>query len=554
MASNVWISGERHTITALLEARLSADPDGEYLDVCGTKLTARQVERTANRLANALAAFGAVQGERVATLIENSPAALLSWWGAVRGGAIAVPINTAFKGEYLRHQLHDSGCRALVVQRDLLERATAVVGGLEQLEHLVVVDDGSDGVTDDEPLELGSITGAVAHRWTDLLEAEETAPGVTIRPSDLGTFVYTGGTTGLSKGCMLSHAYHEALASQIGICWRRTSDDVVWTPLPLFHFNALTTAVLGALVYGGRAAIDKRFSVSSFWPEMNRTGATVTSTLGTMAYLLAHDHDRPEMPRSGAPEANTTLRLIGAAPLPVEVDSVLRSRFGVDTFSGAYGVTEASLVSWQPHGIENKPNAAGIINDEYFDVRIFDDEDNELPPGTEGEIVLRPKRPHCMFEGYWGRPDVTVATSRNWWYHTGDIGRVDAEGYLFFVDRKADYLRRRGENISSFEVERVLMGHGALADVAVHAVPSPLTEDDLKVTATVKDGASITEEELFRWCIDQLPYFALPRYIELRDALPRSPVGRVLKRELRAEGVTMATWDAEQSGITYERR
>jgi carnitine-CoA ligase len=294
--------------------------------------------------------------------------------------------------------------------------------------------------------------------------------------------------------------------------------------------------------------------VSGFWPEMNRTGATVTSTLGTMAYLLAHDADRPEMPGSGAAEANTTLRLMGAAPLPVEVDSIIRTRFGVETFSGAYGTTEASLVSWQPPGVRNKPNAAGVINDEFFDVRIFDDDDVELPPGTEGEIVLRPRRPHTMFEGYWGRPGATVDASRNWWYHTGDIGRVDDEGFLFFVDRKADYLRRRGENISSFEVERILMGHGALADVAVHAVPSELTEDDLKITATLADGADLTEEALFRWCIDELPYFALPRYIEFRAELPRSPVGRVLKRELRAEGPTGATWDAEAAGIRYDRR
>ena len=156
-------------------------------------------------------------------------------------------------------------------------------------------------------------------------------------------------------------------------------------------------------------------------------------------------------------------------------------------------------------GVRNRPNAAGVVNDEYFDVRIFDDDDNELPAGTDGEIVVRPKRPHVMFEGYWGRPEATVETSRNWWYHTGDIGRIDDDGFLYFVDRKADYLRRRGENISSFEVESVLMAHGALADVAVHAVPSQLTEDDLKVTATVKEGAAVTEEELFRWCIDQLP-------------------------------------------------
>jgi crotonobetaine/carnitine-CoA ligase len=542
VTADVWISGDQQTVNGLLDRRLADDPHGEYLDVCGTKLSAAEVASAANRLANALADMGVRPGDRVATLVENSAEALLAWWGIVRGGAVAVPINTAYKGGYLRHQLTDSGSRVLVVEASLAERVARISQDAPALDHVVVI-----GAAAEPP-------GVTVHTWDDALGSDDAEPGVTVRPADLATFIYTGGTTGPSKGCMLSHNYHEVLARQIGICWRRTADDVVWTPLPLFHFNAITTAVLGPLVYGGRAAIYRRFSVSNFWPEMNRVGATVTSTLGTMAYLLAHDVDRPEMPRSGAPEANTSLRLIGAAPLPVEVDSILRQRFGIETFSGAYGTTEASLVSWQPPGVRNKPNGAGVVNDEYFDVRIFDDDDNELPRDTDGEIVLRPKRPHTMFEGYWGRPEATVDASRNWWYHTGDIGRVDDEGFLFFVDRKADYLRRRGENISSFEVERVLMGHGALADVAVHAVPSEVTEDDLKITATLVDGASLTEEDLFRWCIDQLPYFALPRYIEFRDELPRSPVGRVLKRELREEGANAITWDAEAAGITYERR
>ncbi|HLM63263.1 MAG TPA: AMP-binding protein [Acidimicrobiales bacterium] len=541
MPDSVWIDGDRSTVVALLQRRLANDPDGGYLDVCGTAVTAAEVAGTAHGLAGALAALGVGPGDRVATLLENSVEAVLAWWGIVTRGAVAVPVNTAYKGEYLRHQLADSGAMVLIVAADLAERAERVVDRLDGLAHVVIV--GGDA----------SVAGTTTHRWADLLAEGADAPQVTVRPSDLATFVYTGGTTGPSKGCMLSHNYHEALARQIGICWGRTADDVVWTPLPLFHFNAIVTAVLGPLVYGGRAAIDRRFSVSGFWPEMNRTGATVTSTLGTMAYLLAHDVDRPEMPRSGAPAANTSLRLIGAAPLPVEVEDVLRTRFGVDTFSGAYGVTEASLISWQPPGVRNRPNAAGLVNDEFFDVRIVDDDDRERPRGTDGEIVVRPKRPHVMFEGYWGRPEATVAASRNWWYHTGDVGRVDDDGFLYFVDRKADYLRRRGENISSFEVERILMGHGALADVAVHAVPSDLTEDDLKVTATLVEGATVTEEELFRWCIDELPYFALPRYVEFRAELPRSPVGRVLKRELRAEGPG-AAWDAEDSGIAYDRR
>ncbi|HWD53318.1 MAG TPA: AMP-binding protein [Acidimicrobiales bacterium] len=553
MTDHVWKSDAQSTIPSLFEARLAEDPDREYLDVCGTKLTASRVVRNGRRLATALDELGSAQHDRIATLLENSPEAVEAWAGIVLGGRIAVPINTAYKGSYLRHQLADCGAKVVVAAASLAHRLVEVVGQLPDLDHVFVLDDAPEG-SPTGPGDLPDLGRVAVHRWTDLLGVEDREPNLVIRPSDLATFIYTGGTTGPSKGCMLTHNYHEALARQIGICWQRTAEDVVWTPLPLYHFNALTTVVVGTLLYGGRGAIYRKFSVSNFWSEMNRVGATITSTLGTMAYLLAHDPDRPEMPRSGQPEANQTLRLLGAAPMPVEVDEVIRERFGVETFSGAYGVTEASLVSWQPPGVSNKPNAAGRINDEYFDVRIFDDDDAELPRGADGEVVVRPKRPHVMFEGYWGRPEVTVETSRNWWYHTGDIGRIDDDGYLFFVDRKADYLRRRGENISSYEVESVLMSHGALADVAVHAVPSQLTEDDLKVTATLKQGAELQPEELFDWCVERLPYFVLPRYVEFRPELPRSPVGRVLKRELRDQGVTPTTWDADAAGVTYEKR
>jgi crotonobetaine/carnitine-CoA ligase len=541
MSDDVWRSGAQHTVTELLLARLDSDPDSEYLDVSGTKLTARAVADSASRLAATLCTLGVKPGDRVATLLENSPEMLLAWWGTVWAGAVSVPVNTAYKGEYLRHQLGDSGARVLIVAADLIDRVGAISANLPQLEHVICLGGAQ------------TLSGVTSHVWEDTLAAAP-IPVVEVRPSALATFVYTGGTTGLSKGCMLTHNYHAALAEQIGYCWERTADDVIWTPLPLFHFNALVTAVVGTLIFGGRGAIYRRFSVSNFWPEMNRTGATVTSTLGTMAYLLAHDVDNPAMPKSGAPEANTSLRLMGAAPLPPEIDDILHERFAIDTFSGAYGVTEASIMSWQPPGVRNKPRAAGVINSEYFDVRIFDDDDNELPRETQGEIVVRPKRPHVMFEGYWGNPDATVETSRNWWYHTGDIGKIDDEDYLFFIDRKADYLRRRGENIASFEVERILMGHGGLADVAVHAVASEMSEDDLKVTATRIEGSTLTEAELFLWCVDQLPYFALPRYIEFRAELPRSPVGRVLKRELRAEGATPDTWDLDKSGITYDKK
>ncbi len=542
-SGDVWKPAEQHTVPELLLTRCEAEPDSRYIDVVGAAFTAGEVADLAGRLAAAFTGLGLQRGDRVASVVENSPEAMLLWWGITWSGGVSVPINTAYKGDYLIHQLVDCGASIVIVQADLAERVQAIAGSVASAYAM-----SSSSATGP-----GDFGAAAIHSWDDLLTAAPVGPADVV-PSDLATFVYTGGTTGPSKGCMLAHNYHEVLARQIGYCWGRTSADIVWTPLPLFHFNAIVTAVLGPLVFGGSSAISGRFSVSNFWSEMNRTGATITSTLGTMAYLFANDSDRPEMPKSGAPEANRSLRLLGAAPLPDSIDRIIKDRFGIDTFSGAYGLTEASLVSWSPPGTVNKPNAAGVINTEYFDVRIFDDNDAELPRNTDGEIVLRPKRAHSMYEGYWGRPEATVEASRNLWFHTGDIGRIDDDDFLFFVDRKADYLRRRGENISSFDVERILMRFDGLADVVVHAVPSEFGEDDLKVTATLKEGAAVDEADLFRYCVAELPYFALPRYIEFRAELPRSPVGRVLKRVLRDEGRTATTWCVDDSGITFEKR
>jgi crotonobetaine/carnitine-CoA ligase len=240
--------------------------------------------------------------------------------------------------------------------------------------------------------------------------------------------------------------------------------------------------------------------------------------------------------------------------MPPDTDAAWGQRFGCKTFSAGYGLTEASLISMLDAGEPNKPGAAGKPNLHDFDVRIVDDDDVPVATGEAGEIVCRPNGPNLMFAGYWNRPDATVEATRNLWFHTGDLGRIDDNGYLFFVDRKKDALRRRGENISSFEMEKTLYGHSALRDVAVHAVPSELGEDDVKITVVLQDDAQLTEEELCRWMAERVPYFAIPRYVEFRDDLPRNPVGRVLKYQLREEGVTPTTWDREAAGVTFERR
>ena len=539
-----WADAGRHTLPGLLDERLGTDPDGPFLDCCGTMYTAGGIEDAANRVAGALAALGVGHGSTVATICENSPAAVLSWFATQRLGAIYVPVNTALKGSLLRHQLADAGASVVIVQADLLSRPAEILDSVDSVEHLVVV--GS-------PAQAPGLKAAV-HGWADLLTAAARPPGGTVRPSDLAAIVYTGGTTGPSKGCALSHNYHVSIARQIISSWGRTADDVVWSPLPLFHFNAISCMLTGTLLTGGRAALSRRFSVSGFWPEINAAGATIASLLGSLAVLVARGADTPLARGSGAPEANTTLRLLTGAPIPPEIDDLIRRRFGVQTFSNAYGTTEASLISWLPPGKALKAGSAGIVNSAAFDVRIFDDEDREVPLGTAGEIVCRPRQPHVMFEGYWKRPEATVETLRNLWFHTGDIGRLDADGYLFFVDRKADYLRRRGENISSWEVEKVFHEHADVTDVCVHAVASEVSEDDVKATLVLREGAALTEEQLCRWAIDRLPFYAVPRYIEFRAALPLSETGRATKHILKEEGVTAGTWDREAAGLRFERR
>jgi crotonobetaine/carnitine-CoA ligase len=231
-----------------------------------------------------------------------------------------------------------------------------------------------------------------------------------------------------------------------------------------------------------------------------------------------------------------------------------QQRFGVEiTGMKGYGLTEAPMVTSVPAGEYSKPGSAGKIND-GFDVRIVDDSDRDVPVGEVGEIIFRPKLPDVMFTGYWRRPEATVAQTRNLWFHTGDLGRFDEDGFFFFVDRKKDYLRYRGENISSFEVEQAILKHPEVAEVAVHAVPSEFAEDDVKVTAVRAPESKLEEGDLFGWMTEYLPYFAYPRYIEFREFLLKTPTGRTQKHQLRDEGVTATTWDRVAAGVQVARR
>ncbi len=495
------------TVWEALIARVASDPDGPYLDFEGDTYSARMMASAAESLAGGLVRRGVGAGDRVATLLENGPEQVVSFFAAARLGAIQVPINTAYKGMFLHHVLVDSGAAIVIVQEDLAGRiAELAAEPTPDLREVIVVGDRT-------------IAGSAqpSCTWDQAIEPTgQELPPVGSGPSDLACFIYTAGTTGPSKGCMLPNRYVVALGEQIARAWGRRADDVILTPLPLFHFNAISVCVVGTLLVGGRAAIVRKFSVSRFWPEVRRTGATMLSMLGSLAILVAGAEDHPD-------QEGHRLRLCAAAPMPADTDRIWRERFGCATFSGGYGLTEASLISMLPAGEVNPPGAAGKPNTHEFEVRIVDDGDMPVEVGEVGEIVCRPTGPDLMFSGYWNRPADTVAVLRNLWFHTGDLGRVDADGFLYFVDRKKDYLRRRGENISSFEMERAVIAHDAIADVAVHAVPSDQGEDEVKVTAVLVDGAALTEEALCRFVAERVPYFAIPAVRGVPERLAAEP-------------------------------
>jgi len=537
--NNMWQAGVQDTTISVLKRAVAERGDKLFLDILGETCTLAELDRVSTHLAHGLKALGVQQGQTVVTMLDNNLDAVYFWFAINKLGAVSVPVNTAYKGEFLRHQVADAGAAVIVAESDYADRMALIEAGLPDARILV-----HRGAAPTQP-----ITKLKLMPLAELKVIDDTPLDVEVKPDDLAMLIYTGGTTGPSKGCMVSHNYTCNLARQSNECLGRDETTVYWTPLPLFHMNATATGVLASMMSGGRCVIYPRFSVSNFWPEIERTGATVVSLLGSMISMLTVAPDNDAMKRCFG-----QLDMIAGAPFTDQQQKVWQTRFGVKhTLSPGYGLTECSLLVANRKGLACSPGSSGYRNSD-FDVRIVDDNGNELPDGQSGEVIARPLRPHVMFEGYWRRAEDTLKVTKNLWFHTGDIGKFDEHGCFYFVDRKKDYMRRRGENISSFELESTFRAHPALEDLAIHAVLSKVGEDDVKLTAQLKSGASLSEEDLCAWAIERVPYFAVPRYIEFRKDLPRSPVGRVLKYELRDQGVTPATWDREASGLELKKR
>ena len=536
-----WTNAPEDTPLRAFDRALAACPDRIFLDFEGETFTYAEVDRRSTRMAHALARLGVEPGRVVLTILDSGIDAVVCWFAINKLGGIWVPVNTAYRREFLRHQIVDSTARIVVCEAHYLPNILEIANQLTDVD-LILCRGDIEGAQA-SPIPVAPLDD---HRGTD-----ETRIAHEVKPEDLACLIYTSGTTGPSKGCMVSHNYLCQAGRQQNEGVPPLPGEVTWTCLPMFHISTTGYVVVATLIAQARASIARQFSVSNFWPEIERSGATTAMLMASIFPLLAQAPDNDAMKRCFG-----RLRAITGVPITPALRKTWLERFGVPFLNSyGYGQTEASKLATYRHGDPIPPEYSAGRVCEDFDMMIVDEANRPLPTGVPGEILVRPRKPNIMFAGYWRRPADTAKVWHDLWMHTGDVGKIDADGYFYFVDRKKDYLRSRGENISSFEVESTFMQHPAVSEVAFHAVRSEAgAEDDLKATIVLAENARVSEEDFCGWALENLPHFAVPRFIEFRTALPKSPTGRVQKFVLREDGCTSATWDAKKAGIVAKRR
>ncbi|MDQ7903808.1 AMP-binding protein [Phytohabitans sp. ZYX-F-186] len=522
------------SLATVLRAHAAARPHATVL-ACPdeeAQWTYAEALAEAEAIAGAWYAAGAEAGDRVLIMAANSSQFVRSWFGTAVGGLVEVPINTAYEGEFLRHQTQTVRPRWAVVDDVHAERFVAIAEHARGIEHFWVVDTGQA----DKAVELLRTNGWRADRWEALLDGARLAlPDPS--PTSLASIFFTSGTTGPSKGVAMPHAQMYFFGQEVVWLTRLTADDTYLTTTPLFHGNAQFMAAYPAIVAGARVVVRRKFSASRWIDHVRDDAVTVTNFVGVMMDFVWKQKPRWD-------DADNRLRCVYAAPTASSILRPFMERFGVESFVDAFGLTETSAPILSPYGEIRPPGAAGLLASEWFEARLVDPEtDREVPVGEVGELVVRYKHPWTCSLGYYNMPEKTVEAWRNLWFHTGDALRRDEEGWYYFVDRYKDALRRRGENISSYEVEQAILQHPAVRECAVIGVPAGVEAGEDEVLAVVVTDAPVTAGELWEFCAGKIPAFATPRFVRFADALPKTPSEKVRKAALRDEGITPDTAD-----------
>jgi crotonobetaine/carnitine-CoA ligase len=515
--------GEATTLPAILIARAEATPDSSFVTFEDSRLSYGEALEHARRAAAALAHLGIERGDKVAVMLPNSLDFLHLWFGVSLLGAVLVPVNTGLRGEGLSYIVEHSESEILIVEQELVDAVDAAL---------------PPGKGPSRRFSGGGTGPGDGYESLDqLLDGSyPAAPEPKLDPGDLASILYTSGTTGLPKGVMNCHNSYPTAALEFTQRYVRVrDDDVLYTSLPLFHVNAQSLTTCGAVVSGRPMVLAPRFSASRFFDDLRAHDATVFNYIGAMLTMLYKQPERPD-------DAENPARLTVGGAAPAELWSDFEKRFGLEILE-IYGLTETATfcLGSPPDDIRvgriGKPVS-------WSEVRIEGEDGSEAADEESGEIVIRSKRPQTIFLGYYKNEEATEKAMEGGWFHSGDRGSRDADRYFTFRDRLKDSIRRRGENISSYELERIVNQHPLVAESAAVGVPSELGEDDVMVVIVPKGDEELRPEDLVEFCSERMAAFMVPRYVQFREELPKTATQRVQKFQLREQGPAGA-WDAE---------
>ncbi|MBW2062150.1 MAG: AMP-binding protein [Deltaproteobacteria bacterium] len=512
-------------LSDLYELRAQEKGDKPYIFYEDYTVSFAEFYQGTCRAANGLAAQGASPGDGIALMMGNCPEYLFVINGTPRGGFYSVPINTAMKGESLKYVLTDSDVKYLLVDDTFYPRIEELGSPLGAIQKIFV------RRTTDAPLPSGTI------ELEALLDASPEKPSHTQKMGDMTIIIYTSGTTGMPKGVVTRGVPGSPQRVQLlASIWARP-DDILYTCLPLFHGNALNLTAAPAMGAGVPFGLEKKFSASKFWEPIRRWGVTTFNALGAMIPILMKQPEKPD-------DADNPVRLVFSAACPANLWVAFEKRFNVEIYEGYAAVDGGGVF------IMNRGDApVGSVGKfpPVVEWKLVDDDGNEVPQGEVGELINKvPEDRKGRVVEYYKNPEASEEKVKGGWIRSGDLFYADQEGNLFFVDRKTDSMRRRGENISSWEVENVVEKHPHVAESAAFGVPSELGEDEVMIHVVPKAGAKLDLKNLINFCVENMPYFMVPRYIDVTDEVPRTQTHRVLKGDMKKRGVTERTWDREK--------
>lgn len=488
------------------------------------------------RVAGGVHGLGVQPGDKVVIMLRNSLDHIFTCYGINLLGAVDVSINTGYRGAPLEHAINQAEARLMIVGADYLHVLQAALPRLTRLDTVLVVGASPASLDWSGPrlLDYAALLAAVPPRLT--------FPAV--HASAIASVIYTSGTSGPAKAVLMPHAQVMLLGRRTAENCRVGADDIWYCFHPLFHMAGKFMAVLGTLIAGGTLVLDDGFDPEHWLARVRASGATVSGAHGPMLEMI---HALPATPA----DRDHRLRTVCSAPFPRHIAHAFEQRFGIRGME-VWGMTEVGIPCWSDLDQPLREGSCGRVDGEWFEFAVVDPATDEaLPPGQVGEFVVRPRRPWTLMQGYLGMPDKTVDAWRNLWFHSGDSGYIDADGWVYFVDRSSDRIRRRAENISSYDIELTALQHPAVAEAAAVGTPSGYAgDDDIKLCVVLKAGATLEPLALLTHLAGRLPHYMVPRYLEFLRELPRSATNKVRRAALRAAPYGAGAWDRSAHGVS----